>query len=84
VVIPFVETSVVSKVVLVVMPEIVIVLTVIIMLVIMMILVLLGMVVAGFEGVVSKAVRIPVMGINSLIVYSNWVVDICWTWGGSE
>jgi hypothetical protein len=83
-VIPFTETSVISEVVLVVMPEIFVVLTVIMMLVIMMILVLLGMVVVGFEGVVSEAVRMTVMGINLLIVYSNWVVDICWTWCGSE
>jgi hypothetical protein len=82
-VIPFTETSVVSKVVLVVMPEIFLVLTVM-MLVIMMILVLLGMVVAGFQVVVSEAVRMTVMGISLLIIYSNWVVDICWTRCGRE
>jgi hypothetical protein len=78
-VIPFSETSVFSKVVVVVMPEIFVVLTVMMMLMIMMILILLG-----FEGVVSETMRITVMGINLLIVYSNWIVDICWTWGGSK
>jgi hypothetical protein len=42
------------------------------------------MVVAGFEGVVSKALRVMVVGVNLLVIYSNWVVDVCWTWSGIE
>jgi hypothetical protein len=82
--IPFIETSVVTKAVVVVMPEIFVVLTVMMMLMIMMILVLLGMVVAGFEGVVSKSMRMTVMRIYLLVAYNKRIADICWTWGGSE
>jgi hypothetical protein len=66
------------------MPEIFVVLTVMMMLMIMVIVVFWGMVVAGFDCVVSEAVRMTMIGINLLLIYSNWVVDICWTWCRSE
>lgn len=81
--VPFVEFSLVSEVGVVVSPEVIVVWTVM-MLVIMVILVLLGMIVAGFEGVVSEAMGVMVMGIRLLFISSNWVVDTCWTWSRSE